>query len=118
MATSGGQLGNQNAVNAKRWREAILRALARATNKDIDAGLDRAADMLVVKAFEGEEWAISHMADRIDGKAPQGITLSGDADNPLRTHRVIEYVRHHSAKPNGSAEVPAAGETGTPGRTP
>jgi hypothetical protein len=76
-------VGNQNAVKAKRWREAILRALARCTGTSVDAGLDQAADRLVALAMEGDRWAIDHIADRIDGKASQGIQLEDSDGTPL-----------------------------------
>lgn len=83
MATSGGQPGNQNAAKTKRWQQAIQRALARASNKDVDTGLDSAADKLVALALEGDKWAIDHMADRMDGKPSQSIEASVDAGGGL-----------------------------------
>lgn len=76
----GAPIGNQNAAKAKRWQQAIFRALARASNKDIDSGLDSAADKLVALALEGDKWAIDHLADRVEGKAAQAVTLAGDED--------------------------------------
>ena len=80
---SGAQPGNQNAVKAKRWQKAIERALARFTRENVDAGLDRAADQLVKLAVEGDKWALDHMADRIDGKAPQTTEVNVDAGTGL-----------------------------------
>jgi len=94
MAAVGAQPGNQNAARAKRWQQAIQRALARASNKDIDAGLDSAADKLVALALEGDKWAIDHMADRIDGKPAQ--TIAGDPDAPLQVIQRIERVLKHA----------------------
>jgi hypothetical protein len=76
-------IGNQNAKQAKRWQQAIFRALSRASNADIDSGLDRAADKLVALAFRGDKWALDHLADRTEGKATAGIVVSGDGENPL-----------------------------------
>jgi hypothetical protein len=85
-------LGNQNAKKAKRWQKAIERALARASNSDIDAGLDKAADKLVQAASEGDQWALKELGDRIDGKAVQPI--AGDDDSPPLTVRgIVELVR-------------------------
>jgi hypothetical protein len=92
VAESGGQPNNQNAKQAKRWQQAIFRALSRATNQDIDAGLDKAADKLVALAFEGDKWAIDHLADRTEGKASQGVVVGGDPDNPVKTKSTIEFV--------------------------
>jgi hypothetical protein len=78
---AGAPVGNQNAARAKRWREAIIRALARPHSGDLDKGLDAAADKLAALAFEGDKWAIDHIADRLDGKVPQGI-IGGDEGEP------------------------------------
>ena len=74
--------GNHNAARAKRWREAILRALARATG-DIDKGLDAAADKVVTLALEGDRWALEQIADRVDGKATQGIQMQDENGAPV-----------------------------------
>lgn len=85
-------IGNQNAKKAKRWQKAIERALSRASNSDIDSGLDKAADMLVRAANEGEQWALKELGDRIDGKSVQPI--AGDDDSaPVSIKGVIELVR-------------------------
>ena len=60
-------VGNRNAARGARWRESILRALARNAG-NVDSGLDKAADKLVALALEGDKWAIDHLAERIDGK--------------------------------------------------
>ena len=80
--------GNDNAGEGKRWRSALRRALARAGNVDIDAGLDLCADKLVSAAIRGSPWAIEHIAERFDGKATQVIqatvehtVTTGDAES-------------------------------------
>lgn len=80
---AGAPLGNQNAAKAKRWQQAIMRALARASGKDVDAGLDNAADKLVALAVDGEKWAIEEVGNRMDGKSAQSITVGGDGENPI-----------------------------------
>lgn len=86
---SGGQPGNQNAVKAKRWQKALERALARSSNKDVDAGLDTIADQVVKDAQSGNKDAWKEVADRMDGKVAQDVTLAGDKDRP-----VIAEIRH------------------------
>jgi hypothetical protein len=93
-------IGNQNAKQAKRWQQAIFRALSRASNKDIDAGLDKAATKLVEMAFRGDKWAIDHLADRTEGRASQGITLSGDDENPVKVNHRIEFVDGEHTDPS------------------
>lgn len=91
--SQGAPLGNQNAVKAKRWQQAIMRALSRASGKDVDAGLDSAADKLVAMALDGERWAIEEMGNRIEGKPAQAVTVSGDEDQPLTVKALVELVR-------------------------
>jgi hypothetical protein len=81
---AGAPLGNQNAKNAKIFQQAIKRALARASNATVDAGLDRGCDALVAAFFAGEQWAIKEVADRLDGKPAQAIV--GDPDQPLEVN--------------------------------
>lgn len=92
MATSGGQPGNQSAVRAKKWREAIMRALARKSGT-VDQGLDAAADKLAKLAIDdGDKWAIEEIGDRIDGKAAQSVTHQGDEEGgPIRHNLNVEY---------------------------
>lgn len=93
MAALGAQPGNQNAKKAKRWSDAIARALAKVElGKGVEAGLDTCATQLVKAAIAGEQWALKELGDRIDGKAAQSVTVSGDEDNPLRTVSKIELV--------------------------
>lgn len=83
MATSGGQPGNQNALKAKRWQQAIDRALAeRSKAKGIEA-LDELAEKLLANAEAGDMAALRELGDRLDGKPAQSVTLAGDAENPL-----------------------------------
>ena len=101
MAEKGGQPGNQNAVRAKRWREAILRALARKSGS-VDAGLDAAADKLVALAIDdGDKWAMEDIGDRIDGKPAQAIVGDDDAP-PVRVEKIVrELVRGNTQDSNG-----------------
>lgn len=79
----GAPFGNQNAVKAKRWQQAIDRALAKRGKGDMIAELDRLAekfleaveDMTVPTEKRGPSIAgFTELADRIDGKANQSVT--------------------------------------------
>lgn len=70
--------GNQNAAKAKRWEEAIKRALARLSNQSVDAGLDALADKLVEAAATGDAWALLEVGNRLDGKPAQAIEIDGE----------------------------------------
>lgn len=73
--------GNRYAAKAKRWEEALLKALARSAGS-IEAGLAPIADNVVKFALAGDKDAIRELADRIDGRASQSLEVSGDV-----THR-------------------------------
>jgi hypothetical protein len=73
-------VGNQNAKKAKRWRDAVARALARATGQSVDAGLDKAADIFVAACFGGDLSAIRELGDRFDGKPAQAIVGDDEHD--------------------------------------
>lgn len=92
MAAVGGQPGNQNAVRAKKWREAIMRALARKSGT-VDQGLDTAADKLVTLAIdEGDKWALEEIGDRVDGKPAQSIIGGDEDDPPIKHSHSVEWV--------------------------
>lgn len=71
--------GNKHAAKNKVFDAALRRAIAQ------DEGLKvrEAADKLLSSAAEGQPWALSMLADRLDGKAAQSVTISGDDENPL-----------------------------------
>lgn len=85
-------VGNQNAVRAKKWRESIMRALARKSGS-VDAGLDAAADKLVTLAIDdGDKWALEEIGDRVDGKPAQSVIASGDEEGgPIRLSLNVGY---------------------------
>ena len=54
------------------------------------------ADALIDKAISGDVQAIKEVADRLDGKVPQGIVGGDEDDNPI-VHEIV--IRGISAKP-------------------
>lgn len=90
----GAPIGNTNAAKGRKWREAIMRALARKSGS-VEKGLDDAADKLVKLIHEGTvedcQWAIDHIADRLDGRPAQAI-IGGDEDDPPLVHRVERVI--------------------------
>jgi hypothetical protein len=86
--------GNQYARKAKDWENAIRRALDRYEGPNVPSGtaLAKIADMVIQKALEGDQKAVEEIANRLDGKPGQAVTVSGDEDAPLRLG-VIELVR-------------------------
>lgn len=83
----GAPVGNQNAVKAKRWQQAIDRALEKRAKSDGIAELDRLAelyldtieDMTVGTEKRGPSIAgFVDLADRLDGKPAQTVQGPGD----------------------------------------
>ena len=46
------------------------------------------ADALVDKAMNGDVQAIKEVADRLDGKVPQGLIGGGEDDPPIQISRI------------------------------
>lgn len=88
----GAPTGNQNARNAKRWQQALRRALARRSGESIDKGLDEIADKVVDAAYAGEQWAIKEVGEREDGKAAQ-VVVGDDDLPPVKVRGMVELVR-------------------------
>ncbi len=69
----GAPVGNTNATKNKPWTEALARV-----NKQSDGAKMRAlAEKVWEMALAGDQAAIKEIAERHDGKAPQGVELSG-----------------------------------------
>jgi hypothetical protein len=85
---AGAPVGNQNASRAKKWREAIMRALARKSGT-VELGLDAAADKLATLAIDdGDKWALEEIGNRLDGRPAQALIGGDDDDPPLKFQKV------------------------------
>ena len=93
----GAPIGNQNAAKAKRWQKALERVLAREYG-DVDTGLEKLASEFLKATIEmtgatekrgPDIGGFKEIADRFDGKAPQAVQVSGDADAPLTINHKI-----------------------------
>jgi hypothetical protein len=96
-------VGNQNAKKARLWSSALDRALARAAEgAGVEAGLDKIADKVVAGAINGDKDCWQEVAQRKDGKVPQGI-IGGDENDPAISVNVIErvIVRAKASDTNG-----------------
>lgn len=71
------KIGNKTAAYGRRFRQAVVSALAHADDSELPGRasrtLQRIASELVKKALKGEDAAIREVADRLDGKATQSI---------------------------------------------
>jgi len=86
---AGAPQGNQNAKKAKLWEQALKRALARASNATVDAGLDKVADVVVAQAMEGNKDAWAEIGNRVDGKVPQAIIGGGEDDPAIKVEEIV-----------------------------
>lgn len=103
MNKGGAPKGNSNAVTGKEGRRALELALEHYVPGD---GIDYSAlevisrvrtlimmwEPIIRKAIEeGDLAAMKEINDRLDGRAAQSLTISGDEDNPI-TIRKVERV--------------------------
>lgn len=82
-------LGNQNAIKAKRWNDAIDRALSRRSKADGIAELDRLADKFLDEVEASGIMGYKELGDRLDGKPAQAIT-NADGGNFVITFGKID----------------------------
>lgn len=116
MATSGAQPGNQNAAKGKVCRDALKRALSRRAKGDCDKGLDLICTKVVSLALKGEQWAVQEVFNRLDGRVPAAVEVSGanggdlvirDATRSMGVARRVAFVLAQGAlaKANDSAKA-------------
>ena len=87
--------GNKNSgrVHQDRpFRDALVLELELAAGDK--SKLRKVARSLVKKAEGGDIQAMKEVADRVDGKAAQSLTVGGDSDNPLQ----LEYIERRIVK--------------------
>ncbi len=81
----GAPLGNSNAAKGKQWLEQVNKALIQYEDSDVPQGkaLFYIAKRMVRDALNGDKDARREIAERLDGKSMQSLTISGDEDKPL-----------------------------------
>jgi hypothetical protein len=99
---AGAPVGNQNAAKAKRWQDALVKALARYSNDDgkIQAGqaLDKIAEVVVMKALAGDKDSIIEIGNRLDGKPAQALIHQGDEEGgPVKVEKIERVIRRADA---------------------
>lgn len=85
MAGRGAPIGNTNAAKARRWSNAIERAIDAYPDEpvslSINKGLDKAAVVFVAEMMAKKDATFfKEFGDRIDGKAAQQVNLDGTMD--------------------------------------
>lgn len=80
MAGRGAGFGNKNAAKGKLFLAQLKSIIVDEEHKLPLAKrrLRKAADKLLSEAARGEEWAIKELANRLDGRAVQGVELGLD----------------------------------------
>ena len=86
--------GNANSgrKQEKPFRDALNMQI-KAAGEDSKA-LRRIADALLSKAYEGDMAAIKEVADRLDGKVPQGIQGEEDGPEVKVLHEIVRRIVH------------------------
>jgi len=89
---SGGQPGNTNATKDKRLiTDALRRVVTQSPEK-----LKKACEKVLDDAVEGNLASFSVIADRLDGKPAQSVTLGEDSENPF--NKVAREIVHPNNK--------------------
>lgn len=89
----GAPVGNKNAKRAAKWRDALERALSAKDLEGEGSTLFKIATRVIDAALAGDPAAIQEIANRLDGKPSQSVTVAGDEDAPPIRLGVIELVR-------------------------
>lgn len=93
VESMGAPFGNQNATKAKRWSDAIDRALEKRSKGDGIKALDDLAEKFLDEVEAAGIAGYRELADRLDGKPPQAIV--GADGGPV----VVEIVRFADSNP-------------------
>jgi len=93
---AGAPLGNINGAKGKRWQDALNKALARFVSVDPPIAVGEALDKIALRVVEGAlagDWdSITEIANRLDGKPAQSVTVGGDEDSPLQHKHEVVFV--------------------------
>lgn len=70
----------------KIWADAVRRAVKRRMEnaEGKPQKIERLADQLIDFALEGNGWAFREIGERLDGKAPAGLNISGADGGPIQ----------------------------------
>lgn len=71
-------IGNRNAAKAKKWADALHKALTRCECDGVKAGeaLAKIAEVVVLRAIAGDKDAWQEIANRLDGKPHQSMDVA------------------------------------------
>ncbi len=96
---AGAPIGNQNAAKGRKWYQALLNALETYESSRVKAGqaLNEIAKNVVAAAVDGDPAAITELANRLDGKAAQSISVGGQEDNAVKISHKVEFIGSRTA---------------------
>jgi hypothetical protein len=95
MSGTGGPVGNTKRADQYRIKRTLERLLAAKSSKaDVLEGLETACAAVIAKAEEGDIQAFKEMADRLDGKALQGVEVSGPDGDPIAVRAIDWNIVH------------------------
>jgi ribosomal protein L17 len=90
-----GPIGNTNRANGKRFANALKAALEEYEDDRIKRGeaLRKIAESLVADALAGDHNARREVADRLDGKPAQALSIDGDGEGgPVKVEKIVREV--------------------------
>ena len=85
-------VGNQFAAKARKWTQAIERALAAKSLVAQRDHLDKLAEVLLEQAEAGEQWALKELGDRLEGKPAQSVSVTGADEGPIQHTVEVAFV--------------------------
>jgi hypothetical protein len=86
-------VGNQNAKRAAKWRDALERALSARDGDKPGSTLFHIADRAIGEALAGDKDARAEIANRLDGKPAQSVTLGNEDGEPFKVQGIVDLVR-------------------------
>ena len=99
--------GNQHGAKSRLFDAALRRAIT----QDDGKRLRQAAEKLLDLASDGERWAVEMLADRLDGKAHQSVTVTPQSPEEMSLadlrHAVAAAIAGNSEAGRGT-EKPSA----------
>ena len=98
---AGAPKGNKNAAKKRLpWQQALKRSLTRYAAENGEEspnyrrGLDKIADQVVKDAVDGNKDAWQEIANRLEGKPGQTVTLEGNEDKPVAITAIERRILH------------------------
>ena len=101
------QPGHKHGAKSRMFEGALKRAIA----QDDGERLRKAAEQLLDQAAAGEQWAIQYLADRLDGKAAQSVTVETKSVREMSLAELtaqLAAIADGSSSTAGSADQPDA----------